>query len=532
MLIPLRQFGDAGIVQDVPAHELPPNAISGGKNVMFRDGAARKMGGNKIIAYDISSENSLWFETWQYQVGTYKQVIGLADGTLRVWNGSSISAPVIQNQGGSVTVLSATSAWQSTVFGRFAVMNNRVEMPLYSWNSGTSSPDGSVFRMIPAWGAANSPSGAVKSIRSHRNFLVAVGVANAPYNVYWSDAAATDSFPASWDYSDTTKLAGYVQVAASDGPLIDCREMGDTMIVYTQYAAYALQYVGGSDVFGIRRLFSYGLINRECAVSFQNQHFCVVDNRIYVHDGMNISRPAERKVERALFREISDWSKCLVASIEGKNEIWIYYTMAGGTSPNRALVWNWHNNTWTFIDLPGYTCIAPSVVISAPLTIGSLSGGIGDLAGTIGEFGRTGANQVLMATPGDGNATVTFGLYQLDTGVKFGQNYYDAYIERTGVDLDEWRKEATTSMRIRSVMPQITGSGSVNVQIGTQRSANDSVLWDTVKTLSLDGGQNYKVDVRKTGRYLAWRIGSWNGSPTGSVWEFSGMDIDVQEAGR
>jgi len=532
MLIPLRQFGDVGMVQDAPAHELPPNAITGGKNVLFRDGAARKMNGNKIIAYDISSENSQWFETWQYQVGTYKQVIGLANGTMLVWDGSAISVPSIQDQGGTAAVLSATAAWQSTVFGRFAVMNNRVEMPLYSWNSGTSSPDGSVFRMIPAWGAANSPGGAVKSIRAHRNFLVAVGVANAPYNVYWSDAAATDSFPASWDYADTTKLAGYVQVAASDGPLIDCREMGDAMIVYTQNAAYALQYVGGSDVFGIRRLFSHGLINRECAVSFQNQHFCVGDNRLYVHDGLNISRPAERKIERAFFHEVSDWSKCLAASIEGQNEIWVYYTTAGGSSPNRALIWNWHNNTWAFIDLPGYTCIAPSVVVSSPITIGSLSGQIGNLEGTIGEFGRTGANQVILATPGEGNATVTFGLYQLSTGIRIGSDHYDAYIERTGVDLDEFRKEATTSMRVRAVVPQITGSGSVDIQIGTQRNANDSVLWDTVKTFSLDDGSRYKVDVRKTGRYLAWRIGSWSGSPTNSTWAFSGMDIDVQEAGR
>lgn len=530
MLLALRKFGDVGIVTDAPAHELPPNAMTGGVNVVFRDGAARKISGNAVLAYDIG-DPATWFETWQYQVGSYRQAVSTDAGAIAVWNGSAWAGASIQNQAGAPATLSATTQWQSTVFGKFAVMNNGIEMPVYSWNSATSSSDGSVFRMIPAWGAATSPSGAVSSIRAHRNFLIAVGVANAPYTVYWSDAAASDSFPASWDYASTTNLAGYALVAASDGPLVDSCNLMDMQAIYTQHATYALQYVGGSDVFALRRLLPHGLINRDCAVQFQNRNFCIGDHIIYVHDGLNVNRVAQGIVEDRFFSELSDATKCHCVADESRNEIWTYYTSGSVNTQNRALIWNWKSNTWTFVDLPGYSCIAVSNVIEAPVTIGALTGSIGSLGGTIGEFGRTGSHRILLASTGE-DAAVAFGLYRLNVGNRFIADYYDAYIERTGIDLDEVGGNATRQMHLRSITPQITGSGVVDIQIGTQRSAGDSVLWGDIRSIDLDNGADYKVDVRQTGRYLAWRIGSWSGTPTGSAWSMTGMDIDVIDGGR
>lgn len=83
-----------------------------------------------------------------------------------------------------------------------------------------------------------------------------------------------------------------------------------------------------------------------------------------------------------------------------------------------------------------------------------------------------------------------------------------------------------------SITPQIVGSSTVDVQVGSQRSPGDGVLWGDVKTLDLANGAKYKIDTRKTGRYLAYRIGTWTGTARTGGWELAGMDIDVMDGGR
>lgn len=182
-------------------------------------------------------------------------------------------------------------------------------------------------------------------------------------------------------------------------------------------------------------------------------------------------------------------------------------------------------------DLPGYCKIAPSNRIYAAPTIGSLTGSIGDLTGTIGDWLTTGARQELTGLCGTG-AAVDTGLYTLNTTWRVGANAYHAYIERTGIDLDEIRNQSTTSTHIRSITPQIVGSSTVDVQVGSQRSPGDGVSWGDIKTLDLANGAKYKIDTRKTGRYLAYRIGTWTGTARTGGWELAGMDIDVMDGGR
>lgn len=536
MLVPVRNLGGAGVVRDQAPHDLPPNVITNSRNVLFQDGAARKKDGLALIAYDITDKYSAWFETWQYQAGTYKQAVARSDGVITVWNGAAFSTPILEDQAGATKVLAASDEWQSTVFGKFCLLNNRIDMPMYSWNAGTSSADGSKFRQIPGWGAATSPTGAVKAVRAHRNFLIAVGVAASPYTVYWSDAAAIDGFPQSWDYADPTNLAGYLQISAADGPLIDCAEMGDMMMVYTASAAYALQYVGGSDVFALRRLLPYGVINRECAVQFEGKHFCIGDNTVYVHDGINVERVADTKVERAFFSEISDAKGVKCTAIADRAEVWVYYSTDATKGANLALVWNWRSGAWAFIDMYRHACIAPSIVIEASPTIGSLGETIGSYSGSIGDWARSGVHRVLIASQGDG-ATVPFALYKVNSGLRVQDGVgsptpFAAYIERIGLDLDEVKGNAMRSVHLRRVVPQVTGSGTVYCQIGSQRSPSDNVAWGDTVALDLDGGDEYKVDVRHTGRYLAYRFGQWDGAPQLNQWRLTGFDLDIMDGGR
>jgi len=544
-IIPLRGFGNGGVVTDIPPQDVPANAVSRAENVVFRGGAVSKAPGYAgLLLNDEGSPRNFtyWLQPWRYD-GANRLAMFKSAG-VAIWDGNTVTVSGLRDQSNSVMTLTAATNWQSDLFGAFVVATNGVDSPIFSWNIDTSLPDGSRFTTIPGWGAANSPGGAVKAIRSFKNFLFAIGSAADPYSVYWSDAAPIDSFPQSWDYASTTTLAGFSILQSSDGLPVDGCVLGDSMIVYTRGATYAATFRPGDTTFpfDFRRLWPWGCLGTDCVVQFENRHFVVADEAIYVHDGVTNTRVASRKVERQLFREMSDLTKVKVTANLQANEIWIYYAN-GGQHADRACVWNWVNDTWTFRDLPSATCIVQSQLVVPQLTY--------DAAGTrsydsfverYDDLGATDGRMVLLCASGPGGpldivsfVSVDGGLIQLEKGavnIAATLSQYHAWIERTGIDLDEVFSGVSRSRFIRGVFPQLRGSGTVNVQIGAAETANSPYFWDTAEPLDLDSVDSYKVDTRLTGRYLGFRVGSWEGTPLVGTWEFTGLDLDVSDGGR
>ncbi len=55
---------------------------------------------------------------------------------------------------------------------------------------------------------------------------------------------------------------------------------------------------------GFRRLFNKGAAGINCVVEFQNQHFVVSRDQIYVHDGSTVQEIARDRVEDEFFRRV------------------------------------------------------------------------------------------------------------------------------------------------------------------------------------------------------------------------------------
>lgn len=544
-IIPLRGFGAGGVVSDIPPQDVPPNTVSRALNVLFRDGKILKRSGNRILLNfaGASPRNfAYWLQPWRYAGATRLALFG--SESIRVWDGNTVTTAALRDQANNAITLTSATTWQSDQFGAFVVATNATNAPVYSWNPGTSLPDGSVFQVIPGWGASNSPGGAVRAVRSFKNFLFAIGSAADPYTIYWSDAAAVDSFPLSWDYASPNTLAGFAILQASDGLPVDGCVLGDSMIIYTRGATYAATFRPGDTTFpfDFRRLWPWGALGTDTVVQFENRHFVVADEAIYVHDGVTNLRPAAGKVERQIFGEVNDLSKLKVTVNLRGNEVIVYYPTGSATYANRAAVWNWINNTWTFIDLPAATCITPSVLIVPQATYDGQAGRTYDsYAERYDDFGATDGRQVLLCASGPGGpldlvsfVSVDGGLLRLNLGTvdEASNGYYHAWFERTGIDLDEVAGGISRSRFIRGVFPQIRGTGVISVQIGAAETANSAYLWDTAAPFDLDDPSDYKVDTRLTGRYLGFRIGSWEGDPLPGQWEFTGLDLDVEDGGR
>ncbi|MBK3774773.1 hypothetical protein GAY31_11460 [Azospirillum brasilense] len=103
-----------------------------------------------------------------------------------------------------------------------------------------------------------------------------------------------------------------------------------------------------------------------------------------------------------------------------------------------------------------------------------------------------------------------------------------AYIERTGLDLDETGAELRNYKLITGLVPQVTiyRNEPVQFQIGAAQFASGNVEYEPRKPFN--PYTDYKVDARSSGRYLGLRMFA----DIPADWEVSGFDAILQPGGR
>lgn len=507
MTIPIRKLGSRGVNKDLPDYDLEATEFTHVKNVVFRDGAVAKALGHE--QFTTTAVNPSWMEVWLAD-GVPEMVVA-AQGDLYRLEGN-----ILTNINGIVGSFTSSSTWQSTVFGDSVIFNNGIEPPQV-FDAGETA-----FQDLPFWPDNYS----AKIVRSFKSFLIALQVTidgeYHPNLISWSDEAPTNELPLSWDVTDPTVLAGDNPLEGSDGNIVDGHTMGDNFIVYTQKAAHMMAFIGFPFVFAFRRLpFEGGLIGRDCAVEFDHKHFCVGIDNIYVHDGNTKMHVAEDRVQNEFYSELSNSTLVKVTKYEPEKEIWIHYATKGNTTHNRALIWSWVDNTWTFRDLPGVYCIKHGPVTPSSVSWATVTNSWNANSLRWSDYDNRTDQPFLIGLSSDDQA-----VHLLERSFFANGADFEAEVERTGIDLDEAFGKSHRMKMLTRIYPQIKGAGVVQFQLGYSMTPKSSVTW--LPAIDYDVENDYKVDVRITGRYLAYRIKS-----TGSgTWRLSGLELEIVEAGR
>ena len=63
---------------------------------------------------------------------------------------------------------------------------------------------------------------------------VKVGTTTYPSRVFWSQPAEPDALPSTFDATDDTADAGWVDLADTAGDVVDCLPLGDVNIIYKE----------------------------------------------------------------------------------------------------------------------------------------------------------------------------------------------------------------------------------------------------------------------------------------------------------
>lgn len=167
-----------------------------------------------------------------------------------------------------------------------------------------------------------------------------------PYRIRWSTAGV----PTTWN----TTTAGFMNLIedGSNSPVMCMHPMKQVLMVYKFDSIYQLIYQGDPNYFvQIPREMNGGAISPKGVAPFEGGHFVVSNDNLHVFDGFSFIHPAPgNRVKKQFFSELN-WDAretIFTKALPGRFEIWTLYPTGAATSPDKALCWNYKDNTMTF----------------------------------------------------------------------------------------------------------------------------------------------------------------------------------------
>lgn len=518
-----------GIITDVAPHDLPLNAWSGGQNVRFVNRRVEKMRGFQRAFVPLIDANFLlpvrapagqfWLYAGEQNVYAY---------------GESVHTDITK---AGFTYSAIGQVWTGGSLNGVPILNNP-EDPPQMW-----IPPQPSQKMTDL---ANWPAGwRCKSLRPFKYYLVALGTTKGgdanPYRVNWSHPADPGQVPASWDITDPTKDAGETVLADTDGSLVDQLPLRGRNIIYKQDSAYAMQHIGGVDIFGFEAILEEGhglLVPNGVRRFLHNGQFHLVfgPNDIYTHDGQTSNSILRGRMRDWLFNNLdsTNYHRSFIAHNINMQEMLICFPQTGAALPDTAIVWNYKDNSTTIKDLEDISFMEAGRITDLE--------GLGNdtwdnTAGTWDEdsipWGQgeyAAVNHRLLSI---GHSPERFANSH-DTGHSYHGAAYESYVERLGLNVmgkDLQGNPIFDSDMVKivtEVWPRVRANAGtvIDVYVGTQMKMDDPIDWNGPFPFVV--GQDEKVNPYCSGKIISVRFS--NTSTT--AWDIAGYDLEMQPGGK
>jgi hypothetical protein len=512
-------IGAVGVIKDVSAVRLPPNAISDALNVRFIDGYATQCLGYGSI-YDTPPVTPLHVMPI-YLANGGRYWLYASAGKLYAVSGFSGSIVHTDITKSATTYSGAANAWTSTSLSGIPIFNNGVDAP-QQWGLDLASR---------ATDLSNWPSSTTcKALRAFKNQLVALNVTesgtNFPFMVRVSHPAVPGAVPSTWDYTDATKDALRTDVSEGGDPIKDGMQLGGTFMIYKEHSTWRMDFTGGNFVESFTKVGGIsGVMNLNCIAPVEiggvPMHVVLGTDDVFVHDGQTARGILDKQARRTLFQSIDAQTSGLafVAKNPFLNEVWICYPQAGSSVPDRALVWNYQDNTTWFREIPSLNHAAFGPVesgISTPFN--SDSAPFDSLIRTFNSANFTPDASRLMLASNNGK------LYLADSSATYDGTLPTNYVQRQALTL------ATGGQRtlITAIRPIVSGTAgqTLTIKAGGASDAYSDPTFTASGTYTI--GTTDMVGLAVDTRYPAWRI---EGDAGNFGWKLDALEIEWQPAG-
>jgi len=518
-VLPIGSLGELGVITDRLPHVLPPQAWTEALNVTFdKNGVTKRKGHSATLATPsitpvfLTSIAAVSTVFWIYTTLTkaYVYESGVETNFTRQSAGVDVNYTVAN-----------PNEWDATILGGVLLLNNATDPPQY-W------PGFSVATKLAD--LTNWPSNTTcKALKAFGNYLVALNITesgtNKPHMVWWSHKADPGTIPSSWDYSNAAVDAGRFELTDIEGgALLDGLLLGDRLIMYKESSTHALRFVGGNDIMAPELLLTTsGILAKKCACAFDKgtKHFVATRDDIIVHAGTRESKSvADDRVRSKIFNNIdpTNYINSFTFDNAAKKECWFVYPEAGNTYPNKAAIWNYKDDTWSFREFN-----AVSVTVNkVPQPSATIWSGAGTTWDTDATYWSTDL----------GRQTVFLDrtkpkFYALDQTNNFDTTPTSMKVVRQGLAIDRKDLQGNLISDIHTVKlwsriwPKITGATSTLIKVGYQDNHNDVVNWVYSEEFN-PKVLNY-IDPMVSGRLMAISFENF----TNEDWRLEGFEVEV-----
>ena len=512
-IVRIPQVGATGVNKDLAAPTLPANAWTDVNNVRFLDGNAQQSYG--------------YGQVYGTPSATPQYVMPCNITGARYW----IYATAAKTYATTITAGSVVETDITHATPRTGVVNNWTGgllsgLPIL--NTGDTSSVPMYFDLnlthkfvdLPNWIAGMY----CKSLRPYKNYLVALGVTKAgtyyPNSVLWSHPADPGSVPSSYDVTDATKDAGWIDLPGND-VVIDGMQLRSSFMIYKENSIHRMDFTGGAYVMSFTQVIgTSGALNRNCIVELDGLHLVLTGDDVILHDGQTAVSCLDKETRRYLFQNIDVTNSNLAFVFKNPffNEVYICYPSIGSSVCNKALVWNQNAKTCSFQDMPNLNHAAFGAVDN------SLAGNwnqdsapwASDLTSWNGPDYVPSTARVIMASSGTK-------LYMLDSSAAFDGVIPASYMERRGLTFDD----PEHIKLVKGIRPRIDGNtgDTILIYVG---SSNDPYLDPTYgAAMTHTIGTTISNDCLISGRYIAVKFATG----TAYQWRLASYDMDVEQMG-
>jgi hypothetical protein len=164
-----------------------------------------------------------------------------------------------------------------------------------------------------------------------------------PMLIRWSDQEnATQWTPAA------TNQAGSLQLSRG-AEIVTARQARQEVLVWSDSALYALQYVGAPVVWGAQLVGENISIASQNAVAYANGvAFWMGVDKFYMYDGR--TQPLPCNLRKFVFNDFNtaQYRQVFAGTVESYHEIWWFYCSANSSTADRYVVYNYLDNIWYY----------------------------------------------------------------------------------------------------------------------------------------------------------------------------------------
>jgi hypothetical protein len=504
----LRLQPKRGYISDTADHEASNDFWTRCLNVQFRDGFATKVSGFRAgYEAEVASiaPTAFFHAVNSYFKGVNWWLLFQKSGDAHaVQAGSAIQ---IDN---GLLAAGADQPWEysSALINGLPVVSNGANEPVY-W------PGSGLMQVLPGWSAGES----CKFIAVLKYHIFAFDISGPSgsfeHLVKWSSATEPGAVPQEWTPTAEND-AGDVLLSDTPGPILCAYPLGDALYVYKRTATYQIRYVGGQNVFSVRKVqSSSGALTPRSVCDIGGAHFIVSDGDIILNDGTTRRSVGESRIKDWLFGllDVDQFLQLQCTYNRTYDEVVISFPSNNSIFCDTALVYDISQDSFGVRQLNQVTHVPVGLVQdTTPENVWANRTEIWLVA-----------TDVWGAPPGtaavDSLITLTetvFTVEDVNNGVEF-----DAVIGRSGLTFGEpERIKFVKRVHLRTKET----FGNLYVRVGGSMQPNSQIIWSSEVLVT---GDQQVINCFAVGRYIAVEIRAEDGV----TWKITGVDLEAEMRG-